>query len=190
MTRSTKKTAVAVAAGMITLGAGVGVATFASADPTPAPSSAPSASASATGTPDQQRGGPGGGRGDHGRGDTTELAKSLATELGVTEATVTEALNAVRDENKPTAEPSAGTAKPDPTAREAALVKGLATKLGLDEATVQTAFDTVQAAGLADRAAALKTKLDAAVQAGTLTQAEADAVTKAVEKGVISGGGR
>ena len=33
----------------------------------------------------------------------------------------------------------------------------------------------------------LKSKLDAAVGDGTLTQAEADAVTKAIEKGVIGG---
>jgi hypothetical protein len=32
--------------------------------------------------------------------------------------------------------------------------------------------------------------VDKAVSNGTLTQAEADAVTKAVEKGVIGGGGR
>ena len=37
---------------------------------------------------------------------------------------------------------------------------------------------------------ALKERLDAAVADGTLTQGEADAVTKAVEKGVIGGFGR
>lgn len=202
MTRSTKKTVAAVAAGVITLGAGVSLATFASADPTPSPltssTSSPSTSPS-TGPstqPDQQRGGPGGGSplggghgGDHGRGHT-ELAKTLATELGVTEAEVTEALEAVPEESKPTTEPSAGTEKPDPSAREAALVKGLASKLGVDETKVQAAFDKVQATRQTDHAAALKTKLDAAVKTGTLTQAEADAVTKAVEKGVVSGGGR
>lgn len=193
MTRSTKKTAAAVAAGVITLGAGVGVATFASADPTPStsPSTSASPSTGSTAAPDQ-RGGPGSRGGDHGgrgQGDV-ELAKTLATELGVTEAKVTEALKALREESKPTAKPSAGTEKPDPTAREAALVKGLASKLGVDEAKVQAAFDTIEAARQTDRAAALKTKLDAAVKDGTLTQAEADAVTKAVEKGVISGGGR
>jgi len=41
-----------------------------------------------------------------------------------------------------------------------------------------------------ERAAALKTRLDKAVTDGKLTQAEADAVTKAVEAGVIGGGGR
>ena len=41
----------------------------------------------------------------------------------------------------------------------------------------------------AEKAAALKTRLDQAVTDGKLTQAEADAVTKAVENGVIGGGG-
>ncbi len=41
--------------------------------------------------------------------------------------------------------------------------------------------------GKTERAAALKSRLNEAVKAGTLTQAEADAVTKAVEKGVIGG---
>ena len=49
------------------------------------------------------------------------------------------------------------------------------------------AFDEIRAERQADRAAELKTRLDAVVKAGTLTQAEADAVTKAVEKGVIGG---
>ncbi|RAX47539.1 hypothetical protein DQ354_00740 [Arthrobacter sp. AQ5-06] len=44
--------------------------------------------------------------------------------------------------------------------------------------------------GVAGRAAALKTRLDQAVTDGKLTQAEADAVTKAVQNGVIGGGGR
>ena len=53
-----------------------------------------------------------------------------------------------------------------------------------------TALAEIRAARQAERAAALKERLDAAVADGTLTQAEADAVTKAVEKGVIGGGGR
>ena len=101
---------------------------------------------------------------------------------------MTDALKAVRDETKPTTKPTPGQTKPDPAARDAALAKALATKLGVDEAKVKTALDEIRAARQADRATALKTKLDAAVKAGTLTQAEADAVTKAVEKGVINGG--
>ena len=55
---------------------------------------------------------------------------------------------------------------------------------------MNTALDEIRdgAAGRAGRRA--EDRLDAAVKDGTLTQAEADAVTKAVEKGVIDGGGR
>lgn len=69
----------------------------------------------------------------------------------------------------------------------AELAKQLAEKLGVDEAKVLKALEEIQAAQDAERAAALTTKLDEAVKAGTLTQAEADAVKKAAEKGVISG---
>ena len=125
-----------------------------------------------------------------------ELAKTLAVKLGVSEAKVTEALKAFRDDNKPAGDPTPGnrpvpgTARPDPAARDAALAKSLAKSLGIDEAKVTKAIDEIRATRQAGRAAALKTKLDAAVNAGTLTQAEADAVTKAVEKGVINVGPR
>ena len=128
-----------------------------------------------------------------------DLATQLAEKLGVTEAKVTEALKAIHDERKadrsdpsagPSADPSASPTRPDPAEREAELAKALASKLGVDEAKVKTALDEIRAARQADRAAALKDRLDAAVKAGTLTQAEADAVTKAVEKGVIGGGPR
>ncbi len=191
MPRSTKVVVASAAAGALALGLGVGIAGFASADPTPTPN--PSASASA----DPGRGGHGrdGHRGGPGRGVAdADLAKQLADKLGVTEAKVTAALKEIREANRPakpstspSADPSAKPTRPDPTAREAALAKALAEKLGLDEAKVTTAFDEIRAARQADRAAELKTRLDAAVKAGTLTQAEADAVTKAVEKGVIGG---
>ena len=187
MARSTKVVVASAAAGALALGIGVGIAGFASADPTTTPSPNPSASAPA----DPGRGGPGHGghRGGPGRG----VADSdLAKQLGVTEAKVTEALQEIREANRPakpstapSADPSAKPTRPDPAEREASLAKALAEKLGLDEAKVTKAFDEIRAARQADRAAELKTKLDAAVKDNTLTQAEADAVTKAVEKGVI-----
>ena len=78
----------------------------------------------------------------------------------------------------------------DREAREAELAKALAEKLGVEQAQVQTALDEIQAERQAERAEALQDRLDQAVTDGTLTQAEADAVTKAVEAGVIGGGGR
>ncbi|HVH21807.1 MAG TPA: hypothetical protein VNA11_05050 [Pseudonocardia sp.] len=180
---TTKKTIIAAAAGVMALGTGIGVASLASADPTSSPT--PSATTSGAPTPGQDRPDRGG---RHGAPHDTDLAKALASKLGVTEAKVTEALQAIREENKPTTKPDPQD-RPDPTAREAALAKALAEKLGVDEAKVTTALAEIRTARQADRAAALKDKLDAAVKAGTLTQAEADAVQKPDEKGVIDAGG-
>ena len=75
-------------------------------------------------------------------------------------------------------------------AREAALAKSLAESLGLDEAKVTSALQEIRSDEQSEHAAELKTRLDKAVGDGKLTQAEADAVTKAVQNGVIGGGGR
>ena len=176
-----KRTAVAVAAGALALGAGIGIAGIASADPAPTPS--PSATASGTASP-----GTGGFGGRHGHGFRDgEFAAELASKLGVSEEKVIEALRAIREENRPTERP---TTPPDPAERDAALAKALAVKLGVEEAQVSTALAEIRTARQAERAAALRERLDAAVADGTLTPAEADAVTKAVEKGVLKSGGR
>lgn len=104
------------------------------------------------------------------------------------EAKVSDALKAFRDANKPSTPPAEGE-KPDAAAREAALAKSLADSLGIDEAKVATALSELRSEAQADRAAELKTRLDQAVTDGKLTQAEADAVTKAVQNGIIGGGG-
>ena len=186
-------TGVAIAAGVLAVGAGLGVASLAQAEPTPSPG-APSSSPS-TGTQPGERG-PGGRGGMHRGGAMFGAdAKQLAEKLGVTEAKVTEALRAIHEERKadrpdPSASPSA---KPTGRIRPSATrnwPRRWPSKLGVDEAKVKTALDEIRAARQAERAAELKTRLDAAVKDGTLTQAEADAVTKAVEKGVIGGGPR
>jgi hypothetical protein len=109
----------------------------------------------------------------------------------VEEVKVTDALKAFREANKPAAgtekaKPAEGT-RPDPAVQQAELAKSLAAALGVDEAKVTAALAELRTADQADRAAALKTRLDQAVTDGKLTQAEADAVTKAVENGVIGG---
>ncbi|MET3203332.1 MULTISPECIES: hypothetical protein [unclassified Arthrobacter] len=187
----TKRIAVGLTATALALGAGIGVAGMASATTTPTPSASSSASADgSTGTPPAEGKGM---RGGHGHGGFRGVdAAELATKLGVDEAKVTEALKAYRDANKPTTPPADGTegTRPDPAAKQAELAKSLAATLGIDEAKVAAALEELRSAEQADRAAALKTRLDAAVTDGKLTQAEADAVTKAVQNGVIGGGGR
>ncbi|WP_077489636.1 hypothetical protein [Sinomonas mesophila] len=180
-----KKIALGAAAALLTLGAGLGVATAASAATAPTPT--PSASASADGTATDGATPDGAGKGWRGHRGVGADAAELASKLGVDEATVTEALEAFRDANKPT-DTGATRERPDREARESAFAASLAQSLGLDQTTVQRALDEIQAERKAERIAALKTRLDDAVADGTLTQAEADGAAKAIEKGVIGGG--
>lgn len=176
-----KRTVVGVTTGVVAVGVALGVTGLASAQPTPTPGTTPSAGVTAA--PGER--GPGG----HGRG--AALAADLASKLGLDQATVETALGEVRKANRP-AKPTPGTAltPADRAADDAALAARLADKLGVDEAKVKTALEEIRAAHQAERAAALKTRLDAAVKAGTLTQAEADAVQKAADTGVIHVGPR
>lgn len=202
---TTKTITLGIAAGALALGTGLGITSMASATtPDAGTTSTPGATSS---SPSQTSGdavAPGRGHGRHGGpgGEAGRLASALASKLGVEEANVTEALKAFSDANKP-AVPSEGTApsegtvpsegteraKPDPSAMDAALAKSLASALGIEESKVTTALEEIRTEAKADRAAELKSKLDQAVTDGKLTQAEADAVTKAVESGVIGAGG-
>ncbi|MFF1384741.1 hypothetical protein ACFVWT_14365 [Arthrobacter sp. NPDC058288] len=181
---SRKKLGLGLGAVALVVGAGIGVSGIASAATTPAPT--PSPSASATPNADGHHRGQMGGR--HGHGGVVQ-ASELAAKLGVDEAKVTEALKTFRDANKPATRPAEG-AKPDREAMEAALAKSLAASLGIEESKVTAALEELRTEAQSQRAAALKTRLDKAVADGKLTQAEADAVTKAVKNGVIGGGGR
>jgi hypothetical protein len=187
MSRNTK-IALGIGAAAVALGAGLGVAGMAAATTTPAPTPSPTSSAPGGNFAGGHgmRGGPHG----HGGAELGTRAKELAAKLGVDEAKVTDALKAFRDANKPAtppATPPAAGQKPDRAAVEKVLAASLAKSLGIDEAKVTAALDEIRAAKQAEHAAALKPRLDQAVKDGTLTQAEADAVTKAAEKGVIGG---
>ena len=74
--------------------------------------------------------------------------------------------------------------------QEAALIKVLSEMLGIDEAQIKAALDEVRAAYEAEGPAALDGYLDQAVQAGILTQEEADAIRQAVEEGMTTVGPR
>lgn len=183
----TKKMTLGLSATALALGAGLGLAGMAAAT-TPAPS--PSASASAESGAAAPEGGMGmhGGRGMHGGGmHGDEKAAALAGKLGVEEAELTEALQAFHEANRPSTPPAEG--RPDRAAMDEKLAKSLAEALGIEEAKVTAALEELRTEAQAERAAALKDRLDQAVTDGKLTQAEADAVTKAVEAGVIGGGG-
>lgn len=184
---SNKKLALGLSAAGLALVTGLGVTSVAYAATTPSPT--PSASASTDASTDGRAGL--GGHGHRGGGKGVQAA-ALASKLGVDEAKVTEALKAFRDANKPAAASGSGSEtpaeKPDRAAMESALAASLAQSLGIDEAKVTAALEEIRTEAQAERAAALKTRLDKAVSDGTLTQAEADGAAKAVEKGVIGGG--
>jgi hypothetical protein len=74
--------------------------------------------------------------------------------------------------------------------QEEVLVKTLSGMLGVDEAEVQAALEQVRADYAAKGPAALDPWLEKAVQAGILTQDEADALRSAIEQGGINLGPR
>jgi len=79
------------------------------------------------------------------------------------------------------------------TAKQDAEAEALAKELGIDKAKVLAALEKVRTAqqteAKADRTTRLKEQLAQSVTDGKLTQAEADAILKANEAGVLTGGG-
>lgn len=197
-----KRVAGLILTGVAAAGLGLGAAGVAFADPSATPSASPTTQATAGTSSGTGQDNPG--RGHH-RGERQgELAKQLAAKLGVDETKVTEALQSLRTEQRAQAraqrdqapqgtqgdQGSPGTGqKPDRTARDAELAKGLAQKLGVDEAKVTQALSDIRTAHQAEHKAAFSTRLDQAVTDGKITRAEADAVLKAAEAGVIGMGG-
>jgi len=181
--KTSHRIAVAATTAAIGLAGAVGVASLAQADATASPSTQPAAG---SGT---QAGMPGG----HGRmarlaPHDGPLAEQLAGELGLETDAVATALDKVRDTLRPTERPAT---RPDPAERQAALAEALAAELGVDEAKVSEALEAIRADAVADRKSAFDERVQQAVTDGKLTQAEADAVKKAAEAGVIGyGGGR
>lgn len=169
------------AAAVLAIGAGsLGVAQFALAD-----DQSPSPSAS-TGSTSESLAGE---RHARGKGGMKGMDTSaLASKLGVDESTLKTALAKAREAVKPAAGSDRST-KPDRAAMQDKFAEALASELGLEKSTVATALEESRAAAQAERKASFKTRLDQAVTDGKLTQAEADAVLKAAEAGVIGMGG-
>lgn len=187
-----KSLKIAAAGGVAAVAAGIG-ASAAMADSTPTPSG------TATTAPAQEgpgRGGPGGGGpGGHRGGPGGADAAALAKQLGLTEATVTAALEKVRAAEKPATAPTPGTRPTPPSdaqrqAREKAHVTALAKALGVSEAKVRAALDAVRAQREAGHRTELSSRLDTAVKAGTLSAADKASVLKAFDAGVLGGGPR
>jgi hypothetical protein len=101
-------------------------------------------------------------------------------------------LPAFADDVDTAARPSAAVIEERHAEREAKFAELLAKELGLETAKVQEALKAVReqmkADTKADRLEALKTRLDAAVKDGKLTQEQADAILEAAKKGVFADG--
>ena len=192
-----KKTTIAgLSAATLAAGLGLGAASLANADttsPTPTPSASSSTDPGTSAKP--ERDGHGMRGGGHGaRGGSLGDTSTLATKLGVTEDALKSALEKAReslksDDSTERTKPSEQTDE-QKEARRAALITAVAKELGLDEAKVTAAVDEARAARTAEREASQKEKLDAAVTDGKLTQAEADAVQKALDAGIVELRGR
>ena len=140
--------------------------------------------------------GHGPGMGGFGMGRGLDTA-ALATKLGVTEDKLTAALQKVgqsmRDQSMSDQDDKAedGTRTP-PTqaemdARQQAFAAALAKELGIDQAKVTAAFDALRAEREAARKAELSSRLDAAVKAGKLTDADKQSILKGFDAGVLGG---
>jgi hypothetical protein len=138
-------------------------------------------------------------RPDH-RPEGGHAAEVLAEELGLEEDVVEEALRAVHDELRPDAPDTSDGMPPEwPTEeeraeREAAFAAALAQELGVSETKVTAALEALHAeheANADEMRAALRErlveKLDAAVEDGTLTEADKTSVLKAFDAEVIGG---
>lgn len=185
-----KKTTIAgLSAAALAAGLGLGAGALANADttsPTPSPSASSGTDAGSSGKP--ERGHRGGGHGK--RGGFGADTATLAAKLGVTEDALKSALEKAREETSPseTTSPSEQTDEQRRAARETrqkALVSAVAKELNLDEEKVAGAVEEARAERTAEREASQKEKLASAVTDGKLTQAEADAVAKAIDQGIV-----
>lgn len=194
---------IAGAVGVAALGAagivGINVATAADS-PTPSATStaAPNSGPAPVATKKRDRAG-------HARGGFSAFPGSpadLAEKLGVSKDALKDAMATVRDDRRDARAERGGAADKrvpgeqrertaqQEKAQQQKLAAALAKALDLETADVTTALKDLRTEAKADRTAAFQDRLDQAVEDGTLTRAEADAVLKAGKAGVIGLGGR
>ena len=200
VTSINKKVAGIAAVGAAALAIGFGISSAAQADeatPTPSPTTqSGSGDSNGNGNGRGQGWGPGGRHGMGGMGALGGDLSELASKLGVDESQLRDAMAAVRDDLRDELKDLRAAGKDNRTTDRQALrdqlqqklADALAAELGIDSSKVSSALADLEAAHEAERDQALTDRLDQAVQDGKLTRAEADAVKKAVDAGVIGGG--
>lgn len=113
------------------------------------------------------------GRGPHGmRGQ--RHAEELAERLGVEQDALEDAMATLRENRREEG--------------RAAMAAALAEELGLDEATVTSAFEELRTERQATARTTFAERLAAAVEDGTLTEADKESVLKAFDAGVLGRG--
>ena len=204
MTSMNRKVAGIAAVGAAALAIGFGISSAAQADdaaPTPSPTTQ-SGPSDSNGNGNGRGWGAGGRHGMGGMGGIGGMGafggdlSELAAELGVDESQLRDAMAAVRDDLRDEVKDLRAAGKDNPTADRQALrdqvqqklADALAAELGIDSSKVSGALADLEAEHEAERDQALTDRLDQAVKDGKLTQAEADAVKKAVDAGVIGAG--
>ncbi|MEU8206237.1 hypothetical protein [Streptosporangium sp. NPDC049046] len=207
MNRTKRMIIIAGAGTALAAGLTVPVAAWATS-PTPAPSSSSSETpGTATDGPRGPHGPRGGHGGLHGPGHHEEMAAKLAEILGADKDKVTTALEEIRKEGgpgrppkapeqdeaekaAPQDEPNVPQDEPKKAAPRERLAEALAGKLGISADKVVAALETLDQQHRAEAETAFAERLKEAVTAGTLTQAESDAVLKAYRAGLIPAGPR
>lgn len=170
--KTTKKVALGVAGGLLAITAPLGVVAAANAStPSPTPST------SSTWPGGRGMGGSAGGGGMmNGAGyGATAVADYLAKQLGVSADAVTAALQQYHADN-PMTVPGRGLSEDALAARQQAEAAYLASALKVDAVKVQAALESFQDERQAAMTTALKERLAERVSAGTITQAQADAI--------------
>ena len=196
---TTKKVALGVAGGLLAIAGPLGVVAAANAattpTPTPTTSTAWPGGHGMGGWAGQRTGGWAGGGMMNGAGyGASAVADYLAEKLGVSADDVAAALAAYHVANPMTA-PGGSLSDSDLEARQKAEAAYLATALKVDVAKVQAALESFQDDRQATMTTQLTERLDAMVKAGTITQAQADAIIAAHDAGAPMrlgghGGGR